>query len=261
VPESELRSLHLHTLDSLIVDLVSGRAVQTGARERFVLPDERTRSALEWYRKKGPAGWTANISAQHGEDLVDTILQKPPELPAPSARPANANSRRLRLKKLEAHRFAGLHKFGTPGAAPENYVHEFTSPLTLFEGRNGSGKTSLLNTIIWALTGEMLRPQREPEAAEDFECRVSPADGGDEHTAHRLSSLTPMPNVEQYRPDQAWVPADAWVELTFIDEAGAELPVIRRSQSRSPQGKLKARPSASIQSRCASAPSCRGFFR
>ena len=239
MPESELRSLHLHTLDSLIVDLVSGRAVQTGARERFVLPDERTRSALEWYRKKGPAGWTANISAQHGEDLVDTILQKPPELPAPSARPANANSRRLRLKKLEAHRFAGLHKFGTPGAAPENYVHEFTSPLTLFEGRNGSGKTSLLHTIIWALTGEMLRPQREPEAAEDFECRVSPADGGDEHTAHRLSSLTPMPNVEQYRPDQAWVPADAWVELTFIDEAGAELPVIRRSQSRSPQGKLK----------------------
>jgi hypothetical protein len=40
------------------------------------------------------------------------------------------------LKKLEAHRFAGLYKCETPGAAPENYVHEFTSPLTLFEGRN-----------------------------------------------------------------------------------------------------------------------------
>ena len=38
------------------------------------MPDKRTRSALEWYRKKGPAGWTANVSAQHGEDLVDTIL-------------------------------------------------------------------------------------------------------------------------------------------------------------------------------------------
>jgi len=242
VPQFESRSLHLHTLDSLIADLVSGRPIQTGAGERFVLPDDRTRSALEWYRKKGSAGWTANVTAQHGEDLVDTILQAPPELPALPARPANANSRRLQLKKLEAHRFAGLHKFGTPGAAPENYVHNFTSPLTLFEGRNGSGKTALLNAIIWTLTGEMLRPQREPEAAEDFDCRVAAADGGDEHTTHKLSPLTPMPNVEQYRPDQPWVPADTWAELTFIDESGAELPVIRRSQSRSPQGKLKEAP-------------------
>lgn len=242
MPEPESRSLHLHTLDSLIADLVSGRPVQTGAGERFVLPDERTRSALEWYRKKGAAAWTANVSAANGEDLVDAILLAPLELPALPARPANAKSRRLKLKKLEAHRFAGLHKFGTPDAAPPNYVHEFTSPLTLFEGRNGSGKTSLLNAIIWALTGEMLRPQREPESAEDFECWVAAADGGDEHTTHKLSPLTPMPNVEQYRPDQPWVPADTWVELTFVDETGAELPMIRRSQGRSPQGKLKETP-------------------
>jgi hypothetical protein len=206
------------------------------------LPNERTRSALEWYRKKGAATWTTNVSAANGEDLVNAILLEPPELQALPARPANAKNRRLKLKKLEAHRFAGLHKFGTPDTAPANYVHEFTSSLTLFEGRNGSGKTSLLNAIIWALTGEMLRPQREPEAAEDFECRISAADGGDEHTAHKLSPLTPMPNVEQYRPDQPWVPADTWVELTFTDENGKELPVIRRSQSRSAQGKLKETP-------------------
>lgn len=72
--ESESRFLHLHTLDSLIADLVSGRPIQTGSREHFFLPDERTRSALEWYRKKGSANWTASVSVQHGEDLVDTIL-------------------------------------------------------------------------------------------------------------------------------------------------------------------------------------------
>lgn len=242
MPEFEPRPLHLHTLDSLIADLVSGRPVQTKARKDFVLPDDRTRSALEWYRKKGATAWTASVSQQQGEDLVDAILQKPPELSALPARPANANSRRLRLRKLEAHRFAGLHKFGTPNAAPENYVHEFTSPLTLFEGRNGSGKTSLLNAIIWALTGEMLRPQREPEAAGDFDCWVAATNGGDEYTAHKLSPLTPMPNVEQYRPNQPWVLADTWVGLTFFDETGTELPVIRRSQSRSPQGKLTETP-------------------
>jgi hypothetical protein len=239
VPADEPRSLHLHTLDSLVADLVSGRSIQVGPNKTFVLPDERTRGALEWYRKKGASGWTAGVSGQQGEDLVNTILQNPPILPALPARPANAVNRRLRLKKLEAHRFAGLHKFGTLDEAPPNYTHEFFAPLTLFEGRNGSGKTSLLNAIIWALTGEMLRAQREPEPAEDFECWVNAADKAEGPTEHKLSPLTPMPNVEQYRPDQAWFPADTWVELTFTDEAGVELPAVRRSQSRSAQGKLK----------------------
>jgi AAA domain len=197
VPDSEPRPLHLHTLDSLIADLVSGRPVQTGANEPFLLPDEPTRSALEWYRKKGAAAWTAAVSVPHGEDLVDAVIKKPPVLPALPTRPANSNARRLLLKRVEAHRFAGLHKFGTPADAPANYVHEFTSPLTLFEGRNGSGKTSLVNAIIWALTGEILRPQREPETADDdFECWVSPEDQGGEPTAHRL----PGNADAQYRP-------------------------------------------------------------
>jgi len=206
------------------------------------LPNDRTRSALEWYRKKGVTLWAANVSAVNGEDLVNAILLMPPELPALPARSARAEKRRLKLKKLEAHRFAGLHKFGTPDTAPANYIHDFTTPLTLFEGRNGSGKTSLLNAIIWTLTGEMLRPQREPETAEDFECWVAAESVGGERTAHKLSPLTPMPNVDQYRPDKVWVPADTWVELTLVDETGVELPVIRRSQVWSPQGKLKETP-------------------
>ena len=238
MPEVESRPLHLHTLHSLVADLVSGRSVQTGDDASFALPDDRTRSALEWYRKRGATSWSANVTVQHGEDLVDAILEEPPELPALPARPEGAKNRRLRLIRLEAHRFAGLHKFGTPDAAPPNYVHEFTSQLTLLEGRNGSGKTSLLNATIWALTGEMLRPQREPEAAEDFECWIDSGEEGEGHTAHKLSPLTPMPNVAQYRPDVGWVHADTWVELTFVDENGEELAPIRRSQSRSARGKL-----------------------
>jgi len=242
MPEVNSRPLHLHTLDSLMADLVSGRPIETNNQDTFILQDQRTRSALDWYRKKGGAAWTASVSAANGEDLVDAILLAPPELPALPARHTNAKSRRLTLKKLEAHRFAGLHKFGTPDAPPANYIHNFTSRLTLFEGRNGSGKTSLLNAIIWTLTGEMLRPQREPETAEDFDCWVSSGDEDGVLTAHKLSSVTPMPIVDQYRPDQPWVPADTWVELTFVDETGVELPVIRRSQGRSPQGKLKETP-------------------
>lgn len=238
MPEAESRPLHLHTLDSLIADLVSGRSVLTGDGHTFALPDDRTRSALEWYRLKGATSWSANVTLQLGEELVDAILGEPPVLPALPARPEGAKNRRLRLIRVEAHRFAGLHKFGTPDAAPPTYDHHFKSQLTLFEGRNGSGKTSLLNAIIWALTGEMLRPQREPESAEDFECWVDTGEDGDGTTAHKLSPLTPMPNVDQYRPDSGWIHADTWVELTFVDEDGVELPPIRRSISRTARGKL-----------------------
>jgi hypothetical protein len=237
--ESTARSLHLHTLDSLLADLVSGRAVVVGEETSFALADERTRSALQWYRARGAVNWIANVSAAHGQQLVDAILNEPPVLEPLTERPANANNRQLTLVKLEAHRFAGLHTFGTPTSPPKNYVHEVSAPLTLYEGLNGSGKTSLANAIIWALTGQILRPQREPEKAnEEFECWVTSPDGSEELTTHRLTPVTPMPDVAQYRPEQSWVPADTWVELTFMDEDGTVLPPIRRSQRRTMQGRL-----------------------
>jgi hypothetical protein len=238
--ESAPRPLHLHTLDSLLADLVSGRAVTLGDGATFVLSDDRARSALQWYRKRGAANWSANVSAAHGEELVDAIQFAPPNAPALPARPANANKRRLTLTSLKAHRFAGIHKFGTVAVPPPDYVHDFSAPVTLFEGRNGSGKTSLVNAILWALTGEILRPQREPEKAdEEFECLVDGASPGQEPTGHRLTPVTPTPDVDQYRPDQDWVPADTWVELTFVDENGTALPPIRRCQRRTTQGRLE----------------------
>jgi hypothetical protein len=239
--EFEARPLHLHTLDSLLADLISGREIMLGSGERFGLPDWRTRAALAWYRKKGPQSWTNSVTSGAGEDLVEAVSKEPPELPAISARIAGS-ARRLILKKLEAHRFAGLHKFGTVEAPPPNYFHEFTESLTLFEGLNGSGKTSLVNAIIWVLTGEILRPQREPANADsEFECWINTTEG-DEAASHRLSPVTPLPDISKYRPDQAWVPADTWVELIFADETGTLLPPIRRSQTRTNQGKLRETP-------------------
>jgi hypothetical protein len=240
VAESTPRPLHLHTLESLLADLVSGRAVSIGEGITFVLPDERARSALEWYRKRRATNWPANVTVALGEQLVDAIQLAPPEIAALPARPANANERRLQLRKIQAHRFAGLHKFGTPALPPADYILEFSAPITLFEGRNGSGKTSLANAIIWVLTGEILRAQREPErASNEFECLVAAPESDQEPTSHRLTPVTPIPDVALYRPDRNWVPADTWVELTFVDENGTALPPIRRSQRRTAQGRLE----------------------
>lgn len=236
--ELDSRPLHLYTLDSLLVDLVLGRSVRTREGQSFELSTEASRGVLNWYRRRGKDVWPNNVNVQSLEDLVDAALSTPnlaglvPTVTMPPGR------RRLRLRRLTAHRFAGLHKFGTPAVAPADFVFDFKSALTLFEGRNGSGKTSLLNAIVWVMTGELLRAQREPECAIDYDCYKAATNPGDEPTAHRISAVTPLPSPQHFVTGSA-VLADTWVELIFEDEAGVALPPIRRSVSRTVKNKLQ----------------------
>jgi hypothetical protein len=120
-------------------------------------------------------------------------------------------------------------------------VFELCEPITLFDGWNGAGKTSLLNTVIWCLTGKVLRPQRQPESAqEEFSSLfVRSIDDSDETTSHALTPITPLPNPDYYMPPVGKpIPVDSWVELTFIDQDGNLLPPVRRTQLRTPRGKI-----------------------
>ncbi len=104
-----------------------------------------------------------------------------------------------------------------------------------------AGKTSLLNTIIWCLTGEMLRPQRQPDSGqEEFSgLFLRSIDGNDEATSHALTPVTPLPNPAYYIPPVGKpVPVDSWVELTFVDQDSALLPPVRRTQFRNTKGKV-----------------------
>lgn len=146
----------------------------------------------------------------------------------------------LRLGKIVAHRFAGLHAYGTIDDPGTDFVFEPERPITLFEGWNGSGKTSLLNAVIWCLTGKLLRPQRLPESGDvEFACEIDRGEAG-AATQHQISSVTPLPNGQHWTPaaSKKAVPADTWVELTFFRADGTTLPAIRRTQSRKPNGKL-----------------------
>ena len=130
--------------------------------------------------------------------------------------------------------------------APRTTLHRIlhSSPsdsLTLLEGWNGSGKTSLLNSIIWCLTGKILRPQRSPESGiEEFDSAIERAsEDGVTTTAHSLTPVTPLPTLSSFTPssDQK-IPLDTWVELTFADQEGTELPPVRRTQSRTSRGRV-----------------------
>ena len=239
MPDIDVRPLHLHTIESLCADLISGRPVGVGAdNKEFKLSADPPRAVLNWYRSN-PRRWASSVRKADAEALVDAAQSNPPMLNAIGARTPASNNRRLTLARIEAHRFGGLHAYGPVDNPPPTFVYEPNTPVPLFEGLNGSGKTSILNAIIWALTGQLLRPQRAPESgADEFECRLNGATKLDEPTQHRLSPVTPLPDPTIYRPDQDWVAADTWVELTFTDETGAPLPPIRRAQTRTARGKL-----------------------
>ena len=69
------------------------------------------------------------------------------------------------LRRIEAHRFAGLHRHCAPdGSDPEPFVLELDKDITLISGFNGAGKTALLSAVTWCLTGKALRSQHMPIA-------------------------------------------------------------------------------------------------
>lgn len=94
---------------------------------------------------------------------VDAIVDSTATAPNPivqTADTSSATAKRYTLVSIQAHQFGGLHRPGTAAGKPADFVFNFDTGVTLFEGFNGCGKTSLLNAIIWTLTGEVLRPQR-----------------------------------------------------------------------------------------------------
>ena len=231
------RDIHLLTTDALLADLVGGRAVALGGGEQLALASDDARAVLDWYRRNR-GKWAGNLSAADTDAIIDVIGTPPPTTEAEAEGGSARTNKLLRLVKVEAHRFAGLHAYGRPSAPPASFVVEPSKPVTLLEGVNGSGKTSIANAIIWCLTGHLVRSQRPPEEGPlDFACEIARDDGTT--TTHPMSAITPLPpKSAELPPDGEAILADSWVELTFADADGAILPPLRRSQSRSPRGKL-----------------------
>ena len=231
------RDIHLLTTDALLADLIGGRAVALGGGEVLVIESDDARGVLDWYRRNR-AKWPANLSAADTDAIIEVIGTPAPTIEAESEGGAARAVKLLRLVKIEAHRFAGLHAYGRPSAPPASFVFEPGKPVTLLEGVNGSGKTSIVNAIIWCLTGHLIRSQRPPEEGPlDFACEIARDDGTT--TTHPMSAITPLPPKSAELPsDGEPIPADSWVELTFADATGALLPPLRRTQGRTARGKL-----------------------
>jgi len=235
--------LEIHTLDTLCDELVSGRAVVVDDNgKEFVLTSLQTRSIFDWYRQNRKK-WGKNVQTPDVEALVDQLAKSPPTLPAVAGVSAKTGKRILRLKSIRVHRFAGIHRYGSANEAPEEFEFEFDQATTLIEGDNAAGKTSLLNAIIWCLTGRIHRSQRPPEVG-DEPIRVASVDGseqdGDSSVFDEITPITPLPPIDVLKATGGKpLPLDTWVELAFEDDQGNKVGPIRRSLRRTSRGKVK----------------------
>lgn len=233
------RALHLLTTDLLLSELICGRPIMTDEGHRLELGSAAARGVLSWYRG-ARSKWAGNVMTPDCEAIIASIGATPGSGPSVAV-PPSRERRVLGLAKIVAHRFAGLHAYGSIDEPGSDFVFEPKSPITVFEGWNGSGKTSLMNSVIWCLTGRLLRPQRSPENGDaEFECEIDRGVAEDA-SQHRISAVTPLPSLQHWTPlaSAKVVPADTWVELTFELEDGTRLPPIRRTQSRKANGKLE----------------------
>jgi len=242
--DESVTPLEIHTLDTLCNELVSGRGVSLRGDGRVLrLASDATRAVFDWYRRN-QSKWAGQNRKEDVEALASEVDNEPPVLAPLKAPDASRRVQLVHLKGIRAHRFAGIHHYGSVDQAPPDFeleVQNTASPgVWIIEGSNASGKTSLLSAISWCLTGHIYRSQRPPERIDDpVEVHRADLVQGPEGEAgcQDIAAITPVPPSEVLkRLGAANVPLDTWVELTFVDSDGHDLGTIRRSVTRSRRG-------------------------
>jgi hypothetical protein len=232
-------------LEELVSALLARQPVViSSGGEPFVLTNDDSRRILSHYarhRDLWPRAKT--VQAREIEDIVKALAG---EAPAPKEirGAATAPKRMWKLRRLAAHRFAGLHRHcGAQGEDPEDFALDIERDVTLISGFNGAGKTALQNVIIWCLTGKALRSQHMPDDVhEPMEVYRTPGDGEDESQGKEpgftLPPIVPIPLAGELEAlgDQPRI--DTWAELTFHAEGSDDICVVRRELSTSERGRI-----------------------
>ena len=139
--------LIIHTLETLCKELVSGRSILLDDQgNEFKLTSKVTRSLFNWYFQN-LYKWDKPNKKEDVEALVDQLEEDPPEFSVTKTAGNGQPKRIIHIKKMKAHRFAGIHNYGTVENPPDVFEFDFEKSLILIEGTNGSGKTSFLNAI------------------------------------------------------------------------------------------------------------------
>ena len=231
--------LDSHTLESLCKELVSGRGVTIDDKGQvFRISGTDARALLNWYQKN-LAKWQGNVMKADVEILIDCLDKPIPALPVSNVASLTRKPRVVRVAKLRAHNFGGIHAYPESSISAPDFTVTFDPGMTLIEGANGSGKTSILSAMIWALTGYVFRSQRAPERIDEL-VPIGLVDDLESDAKHSISPITPFPPATVLKePSFKEVQLDTWIEVAFSDNAGNEIGTVRRELKKGQRGKLE----------------------
>jgi len=239
--------LYQHTLDSLLIDLINGQPILLEENngedaKEFTISNKKARSILNWYRQNQNK-WGKSVRKDDLDIITDESLKDPPSLKPKSDINVSEKPQIIHLNSVHVHRFAGIHRYGSQDETPKKFFQKFKKPLTVIQGSNGAGKTSYINAITWCLTGYILRSQRPPETADQLipvNFAIPPESLEENNFIPNISPVTPVPSSEVIKELQNKpVPLDTWVELSFVDDEGVEIAKVKRSISRTSNGKIQ----------------------
>ena len=152
-----------HSLDEAIRLIVAGAPIHRAKETVFRLDTDDKRKAFAFYGRNRDL-WPRNrtVQAKEIEGLLTALEAELSVAKTQISRPTREKSV-WHLKRIEAHRFGGLHQhLGPSGEDPHSLVLNLDKEITLIGGFNGAGKTALLSAVIWCLTGKALRSQHMP---------------------------------------------------------------------------------------------------
>jgi hypothetical protein len=219
--------LSVHTPKSLLRALIEGGSVIDHSGISFGIRSEAARSILQWYEAREQR-WQVNISDDDIEDITRAASAQPKQSTIYETTRGTTPVRRVHARRVRAHRFAGLHNFDADINQPDDFVLELEKKLLAINGRNGVGKTSIINAIVWCLTGSIYRAQREPEAADNVVVQAIVGPGNAD-----VPVVAPIPHATALFSERTRVDVQTWVEIEFVNEIGTPVGRVRRTIQRS----------------------------
>ena len=230
-------------LEDLVAALLEQQPIEVpGGGDDFLLRDDNARRILAYYvanRQLWPRAKPVR------RDEIEGVL-KALDAPLPVTGPTRSAVRRprtWRLTRVEAHRFAGLHRHcGPAGQDPGVFAFDLDRDVTLIRGFNGAGKTALQNVIVWCLTGLALRSQHMPEPIHE-PMAVSwkggrPVEQGGNEPALELPPVVPFPSAAELESLDEKAKVDTWARLKFVDSDADEVQLVQRRLTVGPRGKI-----------------------
>lgn len=132
----------------------------------------------------------------------------------------NSSKRILHIKSMTTFNFRGLQQYGS-----STFKYDFKPEPYLITGVNGAGKTSVLNAIVWAFTGQLLWDRSMPDSPPQVDLKYQTSSSSDVFT---LRKNWP---IQVALPDRI-IAKDAepncWVEVELVNMEDDSSFVVKR---------------------------------